>query len=51
MAAWIHDRIPPESMIEVADLVELVDALLKMSSKAVVPKLVVSRAATDGYRA
>ena len=51
MATWIHDRIPPESMIEVADLVELVDALLKMSSKAVLPKLVVSRAATDGYRA
>jgi NAD(P)-dependent dehydrogenase (short-subunit alcohol dehydrogenase family) len=51
MAAWIHDTIPPESMIEVADIVELVNTLLRLSAKAVVPKLVVGRAGTDCYRA
>ncbi|MFZ2175835.1 MAG: SDR family oxidoreductase [Rhodococcus sp. (in: high G+C Gram-positive bacteria)] len=51
MAAWIHDKIPPETMIEVADIVELVDSLLRLSSRAVVPKIVVGRAGTDGYRA
>ena len=51
MSAWTHDKIPPESMIEVNDIVELVDALLRLSSRAVVPKIVVGRAGTDGYRA
>lgn len=51
MAAWVHDTIPPESMIQVADIVELVDALLRLSSRALVPKIVVGRAGTDGYRA
>jgi hypothetical protein len=51
MSAWIHDTIPPEAMIEVDDIVELVDALLRLSSRAVVPKIVVGRAGTDGYRA
>jgi short-subunit dehydrogenase len=51
MSAWIHDTIPPEAMIEVNDIVELVDALLRLSSRAVVPKIVVGRAGTDGYRA
>lgn len=49
MATWIHDTIPPESMIQVDDLVELVDALLRLSSRAMVSKLVVGRAATTGY--
>ncbi|MFD1814825.1 SDR family NAD(P)-dependent oxidoreductase [Rhodococcus gannanensis] len=51
MSAWIKDRIAAESMIEVGDIVELVDSLLRLSSKAVVPNIVVTRAGTDGYRA
>ncbi|MGF6888670.1 NAD(P)-dependent dehydrogenase (short-subunit alcohol dehydrogenase family) [Nocardia sp. GAS34] len=51
MSAWIHDRIPPDRMLAVSDVVELVDALLRLSSRAVVPNIVVSRAGTDGYRA
>lgn len=51
MSEWIHDRIPPERMLTVNDVVEMVDSLLRLSSRAVVPNIVMSRAGTDGYRA
>ncbi|MDF2472217.1 MAG: oxidoreductase [Rhodococcus erythropolis] len=51
MSAWTHDRITPETMIKVDDIVELVDGLLKLSSRAVVPKVVMTRAGTNGYSA
>lgn len=51
MSAWIHDRIPPERMLAVSDVVEMVDALLRLSARAVVPNIVMSRAGTDGYHA
>lgn len=51
MSAWIHDRIPPERMLAVNDVVEMVDAVLRLSARAVVPSIVLSRAGTDGYRA
>ncbi|MEV0063276.1 SDR family oxidoreductase [Nocardia sp. NPDC050718] len=51
MSAWIHDRIPPERMLAVNDVVEMVDSLLRLSARAVVPTIVMSRAGTDGYRA
>ncbi|WP_330256157.1 SDR family oxidoreductase [Nocardia sp. NBC_00565] len=51
MSAWIHDRIPPEKMLMVNDVVEMVDSLLRLSARAVVPNIVMSRAGTDGYRA
>lgn len=51
MAAWTHDTIAPEQMITVNDVVELVDAILRLSTNAVVPAIVVSRAGTDGRRA
>ncbi|MEV0685622.1 SDR family oxidoreductase [Nocardia sp. NPDC050378] len=51
MSAWIHDKVPPEQMLAVNDIVEMVDALLRLSARAVVPAIVMSRAGTDGYRA
>ena len=51
MSAWIHDRIPPEDMLAVNDIVEVVDSLLRLSAKAVVGNVVMSRAGTDGYGA
>jgi hypothetical protein len=51
MSAWIHDRMPPERMLAVDDVVGMVDALLRLSARAVVPNIVMSRAGTDGYRA
>ncbi|MFF2084547.1 SDR family NAD(P)-dependent oxidoreductase [Nocardia sp. NPDC058176] len=51
MSAWIHDRIPPDRMIAVNDVVEMVDSLLRLSARAVVPNIVMSRAGSDAYRA
>ncbi|WP_024796172.1 SDR family NAD(P)-dependent oxidoreductase [Tomitella biformata] len=51
MAAWTHDTVPPETMIQVSDIVELVDALLRLSSRAVVPRLVVNRAGASAFQA
>ncbi|WP_280270545.1 SDR family NAD(P)-dependent oxidoreductase [Nocardia wallacei] len=51
MSSWIHDRVAPEQMLPVADVVEMVDAVLRLSARAVVPNIVMSRAGTDGYRA
>lgn len=49
--SWTHDQITPDTMITVDDIVELVDGLLKISSRAVVPKVVMTRAGTNGYSA
>ncbi|MDO3648315.1 SDR family NAD(P)-dependent oxidoreductase [Nocardia mangyaensis] len=51
MSAWIHDRIPPDRMIAVDDVVEMVDSLLRLSARAVVPTIVMARAGSDAYRA
>ncbi|NEK85226.1 SDR family oxidoreductase [Blastococcus saxobsidens] len=51
MSAWVQGEIPPETMISVADVVEMAEALLRMSARAVVPEIVVSRAGPDSYRA
>ena len=51
MSAWIKDTIPAESMIATNDIVELVDALLRMSARAIVPSIVVSRAGASPYGA
>ncbi|MEV0545165.1 SDR family NAD(P)-dependent oxidoreductase [Nocardia salmonicida] len=51
MSAWIHDQVPPEQMLAVNDIVEMIDSLLRLSARAVVPTIVMSRAGTDGYRA
>lgn len=51
MSAWNHDRIPPEEMIPVSDLVTLVEALVSLSPRSVVPRLVVTRAGSTGFEA
>ncbi|WP_285189443.1 SDR family oxidoreductase [Rhodococcus sp. MEB041] len=44
MSAWITDRIPADTMISVDDIVELVAALTRLSPRAVVSRVVVTRA-------
>ena len=44
MSDWTKDSIPAETMIEVQDIVQLVTSLLELSSRAIVPRLVVGRA-------
>jgi 3-oxoacyl-[acyl-carrier protein] reductase len=49
MAAYVHERIPVEDMIEVADVVEMVDACLRLSARATVPEIVIARSRSDGH--
>lgn len=51
MSAWVRDQVPGEEMIPVSDVVELVGALLGLSARSVVPRLVISRAGTSGFGA
>ena len=51
MTAWIHDTVPPETMIPVADVVTAVLAVLDLSPRTVVSELVLSRAGTAGTSA
>ncbi|OZE81741.1 short-chain dehydrogenase [Rhodococcus sp. 15-649-1-2] len=44
MSDWTKDKIPGDSMIRVDDIVELAAGILSLSSRAVVPRLVVTRA-------
>ncbi|WP_430334292.1 SDR family NAD(P)-dependent oxidoreductase [Rhodococcus sp. ACT016] len=49
MSDWTKDSIPAESMLTVNDIVELVDVVMRLSNRAVLSKLVLSRAGVSGY--
>ena len=51
MTAWVHDTVPPETMIPVGDVVTAVLAVLDLSPRTVVNELVLSRAGTSGTSA
>jgi len=51
MAAYVHERIPAEDMIAVADVVEVVDACLRLSARATVSEIVMARSRSDGHGA
>ena len=51
MTAWVRDQMPAEQMIPVRDLVDLVDALVGLSARSVVSRLVISRAGAPAYGA
>ncbi|BBZ03800.1 3-oxoacyl-ACP reductase [Mycolicibacterium chitae] len=51
MSAWTRESVPQESMVGVQDIVEIAAMALRLSRQAVIPKIVVGRAGTDGYRA
>ncbi len=51
MSAWTRESVPQESMLGVQDIVEIAAMVLRLSRQAVIPKIVVGRAGTDGYRA
>ena len=51
MSAWVHDTVPPETMIPVADVVATVTTLLDLSARSVIDEIVISRAGTTGYQA
>jgi 3-oxoacyl-[acyl-carrier protein] reductase len=51
MSAWVLDQVPAQEMIPVADIVDLVDAVIGLSARSVVSRLVVARAGAPAYGA
>ncbi|CAN5536295.1 SDR family oxidoreductase [soil metagenome] len=51
MSAWTTDTIPAEQMLTVADIVKVVDLVLSVSAQAVLPHIIINRAAGGAYRA
>jgi 3-oxoacyl-[acyl-carrier protein] reductase len=51
MSAWLSDKIPQETMIEVADVVKVVDLILTLSPNAVLPHIVINRGGASPYNA
>ncbi|CAM5271316.1 MULTISPECIES: SDR family NAD(P)-dependent oxidoreductase [Streptomyces] len=51
MAAWVHDRVDPSSMIRASDIAELTVALCRLSRHAAVPNIVVTRPGETLWRA
>lgn len=51
MSAWTKDRLSPQAMIRVADVVKVVDLVLSVSSTAVVPHVIMSRREAGLYQA
>ena len=51
MAAWVHDRLDPATMIQVSDIAELTVALCRLSRYAAVPNIVVTRPGETLWRA
>jgi 3-oxoacyl-[acyl-carrier protein] reductase len=51
MSSWVADRIPPESMITVNDVVHVVSLMLNLSPRAVIAHVVMNRVGTDPYKA
>jgi 3-oxoacyl-[acyl-carrier protein] reductase len=51
MADFKHDVLPPENMIAVADVVEIVDACLRLSRRSVVAEVSIARSGSTSGRA
>lgn len=51
MTEWIRDRVPATEMIPVDDVVHLVDAVVGLTARTVVPRLVLTRAGASPYSA
>jgi NAD(P)-dependent dehydrogenase (short-subunit alcohol dehydrogenase family) len=51
MSAWVVERVPAVEMIRADDVSRLVEALVDLSGRAVVSRLVISRAGTSGVSA
>lgn len=51
MVSWVHDRIDPADMIAPGDIAELVAVLTRLSARAVVPSIAVTRRGDTQWRA
>lgn len=51
MSAWTRDTIPADTMLPVDDIVKIVELILTVSPRAVLPHVIVNRAGADPYHA
>jgi short-subunit dehydrogenase len=51
MTAWKHGELAPETMLPTADIAEMVLAVSRLSARAVVPNIVISRSGDQLWRA
>lgn len=49
MSAWMHDQLPPESMIPVSDVVTMTQAVLDLSARSMLATVVMARSGTSGH--
>lgn len=49
MAAWVHDRIPPHTMIPADDVASIVQTLLSLSRRTTLGPIVMARAGSGGH--
>jgi 3-oxoacyl-[acyl-carrier protein] reductase len=51
MSSWVHHRINPADMIEPGDIAELIAAFTRLSARAVIPSVVITRRGETLWRA
>jgi len=51
MSAWTTDTVPADTLTSTADVVLVIDMLLRLSRSARIPRIVMSRTAGSPYRA
>jgi 3-oxoacyl-[acyl-carrier protein] reductase len=51
ISAWTTDTIPADQMINVSDVVDVVDMLLRLSRNVFISRIVMARAGSSGYEA
>ncbi len=51
MTDWVRDRVPVEEMVPVSDVIDVVEAVVGLSARSVVSRVVISRAGASLYGA
>ncbi len=49
MSEWAHDQVPPEEMLPVSDVVDVVETLIGLSPRTMISRIVMSRSGTSGF--
>lgn len=49
MSAWAHDQVPPDDMIPVSDVLDVVEMLIGLSPNTMISRIVMGRSGTSGF--
>jgi short-subunit dehydrogenase len=49
MSEWADDQVPPEQMIPVSDVVDIVETVIGLSPNTMISRIVMSRSGTSGF--